>query len=108
MKPEEFGLDITIETIDPGQAALYLSNNAKHRPIKDKKVAEYMSEMRDGKWRLNGKTICFDSTGRLLNGQHRLSAVIRSGVSLTTVVVRGLDPDLVPPRKETTDEQNQG
>ena len=55
-----------------------------------------MMEMQDGKWRLNGKTICFDSTGRLLNGQHRLSAVVRSGVTLTTVVVRGLDPDLVP------------
>jgi hypothetical protein len=98
--PKEYGLDITVETIDSGTAALYMSNNARHRPIKEKKVAEYMAEMRDGKWRLNGKTICFDWNGRLLNGQHRLSAVIRSGVSLTTVVVRGLDPDLVPPRED--------
>lgn len=100
MRPEEYGLEVTVEIIDVGQAALYLSNNAKHRPIKEKKVAEYMAEMRDGKWRLNGKTICFDTTGRLLNGQHRLSAVIRSGVPLTTVVIRGLDPDLVPAKAE--------
>lgn len=100
MKPEEYGLEVSVETITPGDAAMYMSNNARHRPIKDKKVAEYMGEMRDGKWRLNGKTICFDTTGRLLNGQHRLSAVIRSGVSLTTLVVRGLNPDLVPPRPE--------
>lgn len=96
MKPEDFGLDITVEVISPQEAQAYLNNNAKHRPIKEKKVAEYMAEMVDGKWRLNGKTICFDSTGRLLNGQHRLSAVVRAGISLTTVVVRGLDPDLVP------------
>ena len=96
MDPKEFGLDVSVEVINPGEAKAYLDNNAKHRPIKDKKVAEYMAEMREGHWKLNGKTICFDSTGRLLNGQHRLSAVVRSGVPLTTVVIRGLDPALVP------------
>lgn len=100
MNPEDFGLHITVEIISPEDAQAYLDNNAKHRPIKEKKVAEYMAEMQDGRWRLNGKTICFDTTGRLLNGQHRLSAVVRSGVSLTTVVVRGLDPDLVPAKSE--------
>ena len=96
MNPADLGLEVTVEIITPKEAQAYLDNNAKHRPIKEKKVAEYMAEMQDGKWRLNGKTICFDTTGRLLNGQHRLSAVVRSGVSLTTVVVRGLDPALVP------------
>mgnify|MGYP006267278459 CR=1 FL=1 len=96
MKPEDLGLSVTVEVITPAEAQGYLNNNAKHRPIKDKKVAEYMEKMQDGQWKLNGKTICFDSNGRLLNGQHRLSAVVRSGVPLTTVVIRGLDPALVP------------
>ena len=96
MKPEEFGLDITVEIITPEQAQEYLDYNAKHRPIKEKKVDEYMHEMVNGSWKLNGKTICFDWNGRLLNGQHRLTAVVRSRVPLTTVVVRGLSPDLVP------------
>lgn len=96
MNPSDLGLSVTVEVITPQEAIGYLANNAKHRPIKDKKVVEYMEEMQDGKWRLNGKTICFDSNGRLLNGQHRLSAVARSGVPLTTVVIRGLDPALVP------------
>ena len=100
MKPEDFGLETTVEIINPQEAQAYLDNNAKHRPIKMKKVYEYMEEMQDGKWRLNGKTICFDTNGRLLNGQHRLSAVVLSGVSLTTVVVRGLDPELVPSKEE--------
>lgn len=96
MNPSDFGLEVTVEVISPEEAQAYLDNNAKHRPIKEKKVNEYMGEMADGKWRLNGKTICFDTNGRLLNGQHRLSAVVKSGVSLTTVVVRGLDPAIVP------------
>jgi hypothetical protein len=100
MKPEDFGLEITVEIINPEEAQAYLDNNAKHRPIKEKKVDAYMTEMADGRWRLNGKTICFDTDGRLLNGQHRLSAVVKSGVSLTTVVVRGLDPALVPAKDE--------
>lgn len=100
MQPSDLGLDITVEIITPAEAQAYLDNNAKHRPIKEKKVAEYMAEMQNGQWRLNGKTICFDTTGRLLNGQHRLSAVVRSGVPLTTVVVRGLDPSLVPAKDE--------
>ena len=98
MNPSDFGLDVSVEVISPEEAQAYLDNNAKHRPIKEKKVLEYMNEMQDGKWKLNGKTICFDTTGRLLNGQHRLSAVARSGVALTTVVVRGLDPAIVPPQ----------
>ena len=38
--PKEYGLDITIDVITPEQAQAYLDNNAKHRPIKEKKVAE--------------------------------------------------------------------
>lgn len=100
MELSEYGLTASVDIITPEQAQAYLDNNAKHRPIKDKKVAEYMAQMQDGAWKLNGKAICFDSTGRLLNGQHRLSAVVRSGVSLTTLVVRGLDPALVPAKEE--------
>jgi hypothetical protein len=94
------GIAVTIEVIDQEQAKAYLDNNARHRPIKAKKVFQYMDEMVDGKWRLNGKTITFDRNGRLLNGQHRLTAVLQSGVPLTTLVVRGLDPELVPAKSD--------
>ena len=97
--PKEYGLDVSVETITPEMAEQYLSYNAKHRPIKEKKVNEYVVEMVQGNWKLNGKTVCFDRNGRLLNGQHRLTAVVRSRIPFTTVVVRGLDPDLVPAKE---------
>jgi hypothetical protein len=100
MKPEEFGLNVSIETITPELADMYLLNNAYHRKVKQKKVDEFISELVEGQWKLNGKTICFDTDGRLLNGQHRMYAVSQSGVSLTTLVVRGLDPALIETKEE--------
>jgi len=92
MELSEFGLHATVEVVTPEMAHSYLLHNARHRPIKEKKVNEYMAQMIDGSWKLNGKPIIFDSNGRLLNGQHRLSAVIKAGVPLTTVVIHGVDP----------------
>ena len=95
MNPQDFGLTVEVEIINPSEAEAYLTNNAKHRKIKDKKVDAYMKEMQDGKWQLNGKVLIFDANGRVLKGQHRLSAVVKSGVSLTTLVVRGVDPSVL-------------
>lgn len=102
MNPSDFGLEVEVEIISPENAKAYLENNAHHRKVKQKKIDAYMKEMQDGKWRLNGKVIIFDKNGRLLNGQHRLAAVVQSGVSLTTVVIRGVEPDVL----ETNPENN--
>ena len=102
MNPEDFGLTVTVDIINPEEAAAYLKNNAMHRKIKQKKVDEYMNQMVDGKWKLNGKALIFDSNGRLLNGQHRLSAVVQAGTPLTTLVIRGVDPSVL----ETNPENN--
>jgi hypothetical protein len=42
---------------------------------------------------LNAQPICFASTGRLLNSQHRLSAVAQSGVPINVAVARGLSEE---------------
>ena len=92
MRPEDFGLTVEIEEITPELATQYLSNNAKHREINPRKVEKLAADLDSQNWQLNGKVIIFDSTGRLLNGQHRLSACAVSGKTLTTLVVRGVDP----------------
>jgi hypothetical protein len=45
-------------------------------------------------WGLTGDTIKFGNDGRLLDGQNRLSAGVRSGKSFRTHVVFGVDPAL--------------
>jgi hypothetical protein len=102
MDPKDFGLSVEVEVISPANAEAYLKNNAHHRKVKQKKIDNYVQDLEEGRWRLNGKTITFDSNGRLLGGQHRLHAVVQSGKSLTTLVVRGLDPEIL----ETNPENN--
>ena len=102
MQPSDFGLTVEVEVITPDMAEMYLQNNAHHRKVKQKKVDQYVQDLQTGNWKLNGKTITFDSNGRLLGGQHRLHAVRKSGIPLTTLVVRGLDPEII----ETNPENN--
>lgn len=47
--------------------------------------------MKNGLWKTNGEPICFNKNGDLLDGQHRLHAIVHSGVSLSLVVVSDVD-----------------
>lgn len=91
MKLEEFGLTCEVEVITPEMAEAYLANNFKHRDIKESKVDKYVETLKNGEWRFNGKVITFNKDGVLMNGQHRLSAVVKSGIPIKTLVVRGID-----------------
>jgi hypothetical protein len=62
-----------------------------NRPISQPWVAYLARQMTDGLWRMNGEPLIFSNRGKLLNGQHRLSAVSLSGKTITFAVVRGVD-----------------
>lgn len=64
-----------------------LLNNPNNRKLEKKRVERFAEMMRRGVWLENGASIVMNGT-MLLDGQHRLSAVIASGVSLPMVVVR--------------------
>lgn len=78
------------EMIDPQTAQSYLTRNIGNRKINDKVVGLYTRLMRDGKWILSNYSIVFSDTNILLNGQHRLTAVIKSGVTCPFSVQRGV------------------
>lgn len=90
-KPE---LTTAIETITPAMAAEYLLKNTRNRRVTQSRVNRLAVEMTSGCWRINGDSIRFDSNGDLLDGQHRLMAVTVAGVPITTMVIRGLDPEV--------------
>lgn len=54
--------------------------------------------MRNGNWKANGEAIKFSSTGRLLDGQHRLRACVKEQVPFTTLVIRGLEDEAMAAR----------
>lgn len=86
-------MQTTLETITPALALEYLKHNTKNRVLVERRSRELAAQMKDGAWKQAGDTISFDTTGALIDGQHRLYAVILSGVSISVLVIRGLDPD---------------
>ncbi len=81
--------------IDPKTAEQILSERNKgNRPPKPNKVQQFSADMAKNRWGVTGDTIKFGTDGRLLDGQNRLSACVRSGKSIRTHVVFGIDPAL--------------
>jgi len=79
-----------IETIDPMRAAAYLRQNTRNRRVVQAHVASIARDIVAGRWMLNAQPICFDRDGLLLNGQHRLLAVILADGAIEVPVIRGL------------------
>lgn len=84
---------ITVELISPEVADEYLEHNTHNRPLSVDRVNLYAREMAEGRWQYNADTIRFDKNGVLLNGQHTLHAVKKSGFHALCIVVRDLEPE---------------
>lgn len=82
--------NVTKESITPLMASAYLQKNDKNRNVSKVIVDAYTREMKDGRWVLSNDAIAFDTDGNLINGQHRLYAVIKSGCTCDFLVVRGM------------------
>ena len=76
-----------IVTLTPALAAEWLNSNTCNRPLSTLRASRYARDMKAGDWRFNGETISFTADGRLVDGQHRLTAVVESGVTIQQVVV---------------------
>lgn len=84
-------MNISVEKITPERAKELLAANGHNRPLRPRYVRTLATDMASGNWRLNGEGIKFAKNGTLLDGQHRLAAIIESGTTIELVIVRGLD-----------------
>lgn len=80
----------SIVTVTPELARVWLKQNDGNRNLNAKTVSAYARAMRRGDWMANGESIKFDSSGRLLDGQHRLAALIEADLSHELLVIEGL------------------
>ena len=64
----------------------------RNRKISVGRVAMYEHDMLSGKWADNGATIKIDTEGRLIDGQHRLKAIEKTGVTQWLWVARNVKP----------------
>lgn len=81
--------------ITPERAVELLGHgNVDNRPLRKHLVKRMAQDIAAGNWRCNGESIKFDRNGRLVDGQHRLSACRAAHAPLKTFVCGGLDPDI--------------
>ena len=83
-----------IVTITPAHAEHYLSNNKGNRRIVKQRVLDLMSAMNRGEWKLSPQPIILSKTGRLLDGQHRLSALVMYGKPLEMSLTTGASDEI--------------
>ncbi|MGA0999585.1 MAG: hypothetical protein ACO3RQ_08600 [Litorivicinaceae bacterium] len=85
-------MKVELKTITPTDAAKMLELNTSNRPANFHHVKRLASQMTAGRWRVNGDTICMNGSC-LIDGQHRLLAIIESGCTIETLVVEGISSD---------------
>lgn len=78
-------------SISPNMARELLEKNTMNRPLKSSVVQRYAEIMNRDEWLLTGEPILFSSSGKLLNGQHRLHSIILSGQTIRALIVRGVE-----------------
>ncbi len=87
-------MKIDIVMITPKMAADMLKMNTRNRPLSKGRVTTIKRAIENGEWKLNGDAIRFSTTGVLLDGQTRLSAIVESDRAVESLVVTGLPDDV--------------
>ena len=73
--------------ITPEMAKDFLAKNMKsNRPVMKSTVHSYARMMRNGNWGLTHQGIAFDENGDLVDGQHRLNAIVEANVPVEMMV----------------------
>lgn len=83
-----------LKTITPEWARKTLNEkNMGNRDMNLRYVDKLAAEILAGRWKVNGDTIRLNKD-RLIDGQHRLAAVVQAGISVQSFVVEGLPSDV--------------
>lgn len=84
-----------LQLITPTKAKELLAANTHNRNVKDWHVANLASDMLQGRWReRTGESIKIGKNNVLLDGQHRLLAVIKAGKAIRFLIHEDLDDNI--------------
>jgi hypothetical protein len=76
--------------VTPEKAIAWLEGNTHNRRLRQSRIEQYAHDMAIGEWKLTHQGIAFDEDGTLVDGQHRLWAVIESNSSIEVNVTWGM------------------
>ena len=92
--PRAVAPNTKLETITPERAESLLSLNTANRKFKPKHAANLAREIQSGRWQINGDSIKISVENTLIDGQHRLAAIVISGQPVQTMVTYGLSSEV--------------
>jgi hypothetical protein len=79
--------------ITPERAMALLEHNTWNRPLSQPHVQRLVRQILAGKWKYNGDTLKVATNGDVLDGQHRLWAVVESKTAIDTMIVYDVEPE---------------
>ncbi len=79
-------IEVTLQDMTPEKAEEFLSRNRNTRRLDPAWVHELSLRILEGSFELRKDGIDLDVEGNLINGQHRLSAIIESGKTVPMYV----------------------
>lgn len=85
-----------IEVIDitPSMASIFLSKNNSNRKINKPQLEMIKRAILKNEWATTHQGIAFYEDGSLADGQHRLTAILETGISCEMVVYHGIKKDV--------------
>lgn len=87
--------------VTPAMATDWLKNNFCNRPIQKETVRAYARDMKGGQWVPTHQGLAFNDQDELIDGQHRLHAIMMAGVTIRMMVTFGL-PSRIDGKEMTT------
>lgn len=78
--------------VTPDMAENLLKYNVDNRKIRDTSIKNLSRSMKNGEWIYTHQGVAIDKNGILIDGQHRLKAVLKSGVSVPMILFENVDP----------------
>ncbi|MFJ1595642.1 hypothetical protein [Streptomyces sp. NPDC088261] len=85
----------TVVVITPDMASEILRRNTGNRPVDKSLVTQLVGEIHRGSWQVTHQGIALDgplSSGNLVDGQHRLHAIMKSGKATPALVFENIPP----------------
>lgn len=95
-RPKKIYPNLSVQSIDVGDLyALELleavgDGSSQKRPLSPDNVQRFIDIIRDGLWIPD--VICIDWFGYVINGRHRLAAIIEAGITVPCIILWGCDP----------------
>jgi hypothetical protein len=82
-----------VRTITPKIASEMLKRNVGNRRLSEMHVSDLANQMKKGNWMFDGQPIRTTVNGAILDGQHRLNAVVKSGLEQKFLIISGINTE---------------